>query len=450
MKSHTIKIFIILLSAFFNFENSYSADWKNVVSEIILTDKDTTFRINYLYGNQQNVVLETKAFKQYGIWKNLRQTEFYYSNNTKVKQVDRIWSENIWVDNHCIDFIKQNDELIESSSQFMNGLKSEYKQIICKYSDTLLIQKRELYKKNQVWVIQYEFDYQYENNQLKISYYKYFVYNSLGSNFRNTNTYNQDGTLHSVLEESGSNEQNYRPVRLSTWYYQPFTLLLSSQRSKIWKNSLSTWENESMIAYDYNVDNQLISEVFYYWKSMFWEKIANFNYQYNPEGKLVSKDQNEPIYNQWRNTITINYKDLIEDNSQFIESTMGFWGGNKGSLVSSYIPYSFNNEIAIKKAKQIKITRSAYNGVKTIQDIQNQTVKNISIYPNPSDGIFYYSTSDYKVNSWSVFTANGIRIKLNESVVNSGVIDLTDIPKGVYFFVANTAEKVLVQKLIKK
>lgn len=67
------------------------------------------------------------------------------------------------------------------------------------------------------------------------------MYNSLGSNFRNTNTYNQDGTLHSVLEESGSNEQNYRPVRLSTWYYQPFTLLLSSQRSKIWKNSLSTW-----------------------------------------------------------------------------------------------------------------------------------------------------------------------------------------------------------------
>lgn len=147
MKSHTIKIFIILLSAFFNFENSYSADWKNVVSEIILTDKDTTFRINYLYGNQQNVVLETKAFKQYGIWKNLRQTEFYYSNNTKVKQVDRIWSENIWVDNHCIDFIKQNDELIESSSQFMNGLKSEYKQIICKYSDTLLIQKENYIKR---------------------------------------------------------------------------------------------------------------------------------------------------------------------------------------------------------------------------------------------------------------------------------------------------------------
>lgn len=450
MKLQTIKILIILLSAFFNFENSYSADWKNIVSEIILTDKDTTFRINYLYGNQQNVVLETKAFKQYSTWKNLRQTEFYYSNNAIIKQVDRIWSENIWVDNHCIDFIKQKDELIESSSQFVNGVKSEYKQIIYKYSDTLLIQKRELHKINQVWVTQYIYDYQYENKQLLISNYKYFVYNSLGSNFRNTNTYNEDGTLHSVLEESGSNEQNLRPVRLSTWYYQPYTLLLSSQRSKVWKNSLSTWENESMTAYDYNSNKQLISEVFYYWRTMFWEKTANFNYQYSPEDKLVSKEQNEPIYNQWRNTISINYKDLIEDNSQFIESTMGFWGGSKGSLVSSYIPYSFNNEIAINKAKQIKITRSAYNSIKTVQDRQNPIGGTISIYPNPSDGIFYYSTSDYNVNSWSVFTSNGIKIKLNESVLSSGVIDLTDIPKGVYFFVANTAEKILVQKLIKK
>ncbi len=450
MKLHKFKILIILLITFFNVENSFSTEGKNLVSEIILTDKDTTFRINYLYDDKQNIVLESKAFLQYETWKNLHQTEFYFSNNIITKQLDRIWSENSWEDNHCIDFVKQNDELIESSSRYHNGLKTEYKQIVSIFRYNLLVQKKELLKVNQVWVTQYNFDYEYENNQLKTTNYRFLVSNSFGTNFKNTNTYNVDGTLHSVLEEIESNDQKFHPVRLSTWYYQPATQVVSSQRSKVWKNSRSAWENEAMTTYDFNGNKQLISEVFYYWKTMFWEKSANFEYHYNTNNVLVSKEQNEPIYNKWRNIITINYKPLDNDNSQFIESTMGFWGGKQGSLVSSYIPYTFNNEIVINKAKQIKVISTLYNGVNTIQDKQNAVDKIISIYPNPSDGIFYYSTSDYKVNSWSVFTANGVKIKQNETGVVSGVIDLTSTPRGVYFFVANTPEKVLIQKLIKK
>lgn len=450
MKLHKFKILIILLITFFNYENSFSTDWKNLVSEIILTDKDTTFRINYLYDDKQNIVLESKAFMQYGTWKNLHQTEFYFSNNIITKQLDRIWSENNWEDNHCIDFVKQNDELIESSSRYKNGLKTEYKQIVSTLRNNLLIQKKELLRINQTWIPQYSFDYEYENNQLKHTYYKYLTSNSLGTSFKNTNTYNEDGTLKSVLEEIENNEQRFLPVRLSTWYYEPAMKLLSSQRSKIWKSSRSAWENEAMTTYDYNANKQLISEIFFYWKIMYWEKTANFGYKYNAQNELISKEQNEPIYNQWRNTITINYKPLDNDNTQFIESTLGFWGGKQGSLVSSYIPYSFNNEIVINKAKQIKVISTLYNGLNTIQDKQNAVDKIITIYPNPSDGIFYYSTSDYKVNSWSVFTANGVKIKQNETGVVSGVIDLTNTPRGVYFFVANTSEKVLVQKLIKK
>lgn len=450
MKLHKFKILIILLFTLLNFENSYATDWENLVSEIVLTDKDTTFRINYLYDNQQNIVLETKSFSHFGTWKNLRQTEFYYSNNSITKQLDRIWLENSWKDNHCIDFIKLNDGLIESSSNYINGIKSEYKQIISKYNDNLLTQKSELLKINQSWVTQSNFSYEYENNILKTTYFKFSGYNSFGSNFRNTNSYNADGSLQSVLEEIGINEVTFRPVRLTTWHYNPSNQSISSQRSKIWINSLSVWENESMTSYDYNNNNRLISEVFYYWKTLFWEKSANFNYIYNPNGELISKEQNMPIYNQWRNTITINYKDLANENSQYIESTMGFWGGQKGSLVNSYIPYSFNNETVINKAKQIKITRTAYNSVNSVRDGQNTLDKSISIYPNPSDGIFYYNTSIYKLNSWSIYSVNGNRIKQSGSVVATGVIDLTDVPKGLYFLKADSDEQILVQKLIKQ
>ncbi len=450
MKLHKFKILIILLTTFFNFEISLSTESKNLVSEIILTDKDTTFRINYLYGDQQNIVLESKAFMQYGTWKNLYQTEFFYTNNSITKQLDRVWFENTWKDNHCTDFLKQNEVLIEGSSRYIQGLKSEYKKITSEFRDSLLIQKKEMLKINEVWVPQYSFNYEYENKLLKTTYYKFFVSNSFGTNFRNTNSYNADGSLHSVLEEAGPNDQNFSPVRQSTWYYQSPTQLVSSQRSKVWKSSISAWENEAMTTYDYNNNKQLISEIFYKWETAFWEKTANFNYLYDTNGELVTKQQNEPIYNEWRNIITINYKPLDLDNSQLIESTLGFWGGRKGELVSSYIPYSFNNEIFINKAKQIKILRTAYNSVDNIENRQNPVDKYISIYPNPSDGIFYFSTSDYKVNSWSVFTANGVKIKQNQTKLESGVIDLTEVPRGVYFFIANTAEKVLVQKLIKQ
>ena len=450
MKLYKLKILILLISAFFNLENCFSIEQKNLVSEIILTDNDTTFRIIYLYDDKQNIVLETKAFIQNETWKNLHQTEFFFINNRNTKQLDRIWSENNWKDDHCIDFVNQNDELIESSSQYLHGVKTEYKKIVSKLRDTLLIKKTELRKNNQVWNTQYDCEYEYENNQLKNTIYKFLISNPFGTNFKNTNTYNEDGTLKSVLEEIENNDKTFIPVRLSTWYYEPATKLLSSQRSKIWKNTRSAWENEAMTTYDYNANKQLISEIFFYWKTMFWEKTANFEYKYNTQNELISKEQNEPIYNQWRNTIFINYNPLDINNSQFIESTLGFWGGKKGNLVSSYIPYNFNNELIIKKAEQIKVIKTIYNAVNSIDKRQNTIDKFISIYPNPSDGIFYYNASDYKVNSWSIFTANGVKVKQNDSGIYSGVIDLTDIPRGVYFFVANTAEKVLLQKIIKK
>ena len=450
MKLYKLKILILLISAFFNLENCFSIEQKNLVSEIILTDNDTTFRIIYLYDDNQNIVLETKAFIQNETWKNLHQTEFFFINNRNTKQLDRIWSENNWKDDHCIDFVNQNDELIESSSQYLHGVKTEYKKIVSKLRDTLLIKKTELRKNNQVWNTQYDCEYEYENNQLKNTIYKFLISNPFCTNFKNTNTYNEDGTLKSVLEEIENNDKTFIPVRLSTWYYEPATKLLSSQRSKIWKNTRSAWENEAMTTYDYNANKQLISEIFFYWKTMFWEKTANFEYKYNTQNELISKEQNEPIYNQWRNTIFINYNPLDINNSQFIESTLGFWGGKKGNLVSSYIPYNFNNELIIKKAEQIKVIKTIYNAVNSIDKRQNTVDKFISIYPNPSDGIFYYNASDYKVNSWSIFTANGVKVKQNDSGIYSGVIDLTDIPRGVYFFVANTAEKVLLQKIIKK
>jgi len=81
------------------------------------------------------------------------------------------------------------------------------------------------------------------------------------------------------------------------------------------------------------------------------------------------------------------------------------------------------------------------------QDINKQNI--IRIFPNPSDGIFYFDTQKHNVKFWILYNSQGTAIKEMSTLNYSGVIDITEMPKGIYILKAKTQNEVLTQKLYK-
>jgi hypothetical protein len=72
------------------------------------------------------------------------------------------------------------------------------------------------------------------------------------------------------------------------------------------------------------------------------------------------------------------------------------------------------------------------------------------VYPNPSDGIYYINTQEYGVQSWVIADLDGRTLKNHVQSISSGVIDITDLPKGIYILKVITQTGQFTQKLIKQ
>ena len=183
------------------------------------------------------------------------------------------------------------------------------------------------------------------------------------------------------------------------------------------------------------------------WKTQSWINDIRYDYLYDNSNKLQKKTLSKQIYNDWRGLISINYSNFTLNKANQIESMYEFWGGNTGELTTSYIPFIFNQDMSIQKGRSLQISYIPFTDLYT--PVENKSLAMIPVYPNPSNGIFYIDTQIYNIRSWSVTDLNGQILKKQIQTFQSGAIDLTDFPKGIYILRVTTDDKQMIQKLIK-
>ena len=454
MKNKLLWLFLFFSAWLFLAEFAYSNTSLHLITEVKMFDNDTTYKVSYLYDEHKNKVLETKSFLNNEIWVNLNQNEWIYDNDVCVKQYQRVWKLNRWDDVYLIEIIPGMGLVTELHSAFDNGNKIEIKKIESGFMDLMLDSKKEYVKSNNLWILNTTTNYVYDS--VNVGYdlitTTTTVYNTSDNikRYKNTFTYNADRTIASLTVQHAADGADFGNVKLTNWYYKPGTKLVSSQRTKYWDANISKWINSEMLTNEYNAKNELKKEIYSHWKSMFWENNTSYVYEYDSVGQVARKQLMVPIYKQWRNTISINYNDLNEDNSQIIESVYGFWGGKMGDLVTSYIPFAFNSDFVIQKAKRLEITYTFYDNIDDSQNNYSDKSGGISVFPNPSNGVYYFDTQKSRVADWSVYDLKGFLVKRANHATKTGVIDLSGMPMGIYVFMAKTADNVLTQKLIKQ
>jgi hypothetical protein len=88
-----------------------------------------------------------------------------------------------------------------------------------------------------------------------------------------------------------------------------------------------------------------------------------------------------------------------------------------------------------------------FNVVGTVLGVANNSLNSVSVFPNPSNGIFNFNLpSNLEVTNATVTDVLGKQFKVDLS--NSNSIDLTSFSGGVYVLKLETSEGILSKKLI--
>jgi hypothetical protein len=422
-----------------------------LITEIKVFDNDTTFRYTYFYNNEGNMVLQTNYYKHYNSWIRRSQIEWMYDAGKCTSQIERMWGNNGWENLFAIDYSYFSGLLMsELSSKFVGNIKQPVENVTFEYAGSALISRKTYNYQSNTWLLVLQNNYiRSTSGTVDTVFITALKHGNVTNKIQCVNTYNASGKLISHVQMLTDSTNKWINNLQNRWFYAPNSGLIISQQVKSWNAENSRWENQQRTDFEYDSSNKLKAEIYQYWKSMCWQSDLRYKYVYDTNGNEIKKIVSKPIYNEWRDLISINYSNFNGNKANSMESKYEFWGGTTGELVSSYIPFDFNNEIAIQKAKSLQISYTAVTD--TLESVFNinSLISLIKVYPNPSDGIYYLNSHDNNIQSWEVANIDGKVLRNNFQAVKSGVIDLTELPKGVYVLRAMTPTGYWTQKLIK-
>ena len=419
-----------------------------LVTQLKVVENDSTFWYMYVYDAGKKV-METKSFRVDSItWIRKSLTEWMYDGDKCISHRERVWSGNHWNFSYTIDYDYQNSILqTETHNVYINGSPFTVRKTDFSYSQNQLSSCKEYNNNFDGWHLVTQTDYRYKSvTKADSVIISSFQADTLVSKLVTTFKYSND-LLVSQLTKQYSTAGWINSDSIN-WFYYPNTSLVKTQKNKIWNNGISAWENSQRIDYEYDDNSQLLSESYQHWATMYWTNDVRYDYLYDSDNVLLKKSQSMPIYENWRNTVSINYSDIIANNANTIQSKYEFWGGKKGELTTSFIPFNFNGESVIRRAKSIQLSYIEFND--TI--LQTSTPENqfVKVYPNPTYGIFYINVHDKNLKSWYISDLNGRIMMQNESAIQSSVVDITDLPKGIYVLKVLTDNSACISKVIKR
>lgn len=419
-----------------------------MVTDVRVTDNDTTFRYVYLYSDGQKV-LETKYYKQGTEWIRQNQTEWVYDAGLCTSQIERIFRNNSWQRTFQIDYNLLNGNLVtETQQSIVNNTVNPLLKTVFEYSGSKLQGRKEYSYKNNNWSPAFFQSFHYNLSLIDTVFSTVYAADTISSQSKYQNSYYSNGYIKEQLQLAKKAEA-WTNQKLINWFYRDTTSDILSVRIRQWDSTAVKWVNLQKTDYEYNSSAKLQSETNQYWNEMYWVSDQKYLYSYDENGQLLKKTMQVPLYHKWRSLTSINYSDFTQSNPSLMESRYEFWGGTKDEPVSTYIPFVLNDETVIRKAKTIELVYADADTTQSVHDINDDTHL-ISVYPNPSDGIFYFDVQNNGVSSWAIADLSGRILKQSAAIVSTGVIDISEFPSGVYMLRAKTSQKVLTQKLVKQ
>ncbi|GAB1415498.1 hypothetical protein MASR2M117_09040 [Paludibacter sp.] len=414
---------------------------------MVVNKNDSVFKYTYFYNENNQKTVENKYLFHDGVTMPLSRTEWVYENNNCTIQRDQAWVNGGWKNVYDINSAYNNGlKSMEVFETYHNNIPKVEKTNMYNYNSDKLtsikMYKGSVSEQNLNTNIQNTYNV---DNKISQQVFEYKLTDSPDVVISYKYHYNVDGRLDSMMVLKKQDALMVNEF-LTTYLYNKSNGNLLVQTQKKWNEVLNKWENLAKNEYEYDVDNKLISEVYSHFTTLFWTVNSKYEYHYDNAGLLNEKILYQPLHREWRKIYTISYQNIENGRPNLMQSKYNFWGGETGQFVKNYIPYYFNNEMSIIQADKLELKYIMETLILTNFELEKNKLK---IYPNPSNGVFYVSTENEYINSWSVYDTHGKIVKRNINEYKTGVIDLTELPDGVYLIQANTEDnRMLKQKVL--
>jgi hypothetical protein len=431
------------------FNNYITAQEQTLAREINVQRQDSLFKYTYYYDEDHNRNIENKSVADdRAAFYPVERTEWIYEGGLCVSQRELKREENSWKTTFLIQTTYFGDQKVEEiHTKFIGDIETTQQIISYNHEGEKLISvvKYDNSKTDDNVTEKILYDYNSEDqlsSQIILSRTSLLLDTALIIDYK----YNDNNQQDSVIFYTRGDDRRIRDM-LTVNRYDEFTGNQVEQVSKKWDTRNNKWGNLTKLVFQHDGNQNLIRELYYHHDGLFWKPNTQYEYTYDADGLLEQKIMYQPIHNQWRKIFTIEYSNKYNDQPNLIESKYNFWGGETDSYVNTCIPYYFNGEIALMDADQIEIK---YIITETsVITHTNSEIGWLKIYPNPSDGLFYISPRDYCVDSWKIYDISGMLIKSNVNQYFTGIVDLTNLPDGMYMILVTTDDnQQLKQKII--
>lgn len=144
---------------------------------------------------------------------------------------------------------------------------------------------------------------------------------------------------------------------------------------------------------------------------------------------------------------------IYDNNSRLLMDSLNIQGMGIGAVTDLVIPSGSNDvyvlvlEIKSTGAQDLSVMKHAITGGNSLNEISNSN--SFIVYPNPTNGIFTINQSNTQPNTMiTVYDALGSMIHTAKMNQSNQKIDLSFVPKGIYFLKLSNGEFKSQQKLI--
>jgi hypothetical protein len=241
----------------------------------------------------------------------------------------------------------------------------------------------------------------------------------------------------------------------SGWSYTSLTSYTYDARNNMLSDTFKTWNssawvNYSLNIYTYDIHNNMLSQTYQTWSGSAWVNIYLNAYIYNAGNNVIR----DTAYN-WSGVWVINYLTTYtyDVNYNLLAELTKSWNGtawvNSGLNTYSYdadnIQLSNTTRQYSSGGPQFYGDSIYYYFHHELQGIQQLSAgsNQLSVYPNPSNGMFNVSITNYKLRITDVEVYNVLGEKIftstlpspkGEGVSVSYPINISSQPGGVYFY----------------
>jgi len=298
-------------------------------------------------------------------------------------------------------------------------------------------------------------DWDYENNQPKAGFYYQNTYNNNNlitskihksfdiennkwkNKYKELYKYNDNNKLDTMFFQIWGFLKDWEKYRTETYIYndlfQPKIKLV--QKNKYGGNLL---ENEEKQLFEYDNRGNLVELLVQKWEDNEWQPKRKYSYVYNQDNKKVKTTYQKYEINTWVYSTRYFYK--YNNNKDITEVISEIWSATENNWVNFHLTkYEYdddNNRILYFQKNWNTETNQWIKNNKYVyflspydpNGLVEERFDNIVIFPNPTTGII--NIENESISDVFIYDETG---KLLKNTTNTSSINISNLPKGLYF-----------------